>query len=190
MREGGMRAAYFAERTCRWARFRHANPQFSDGQLVQLAPTISRNVCLSSRDFPDDLLPLSLSAIQRCSPSFRQRCPVRQKRHLVLSGVHSPSIRPSIGTENPIPEEMDHREIAVRVPVMNEVQFLFASEPCKPLHPRSLYVVFLVEKDVRVKRQRTCDHLNREEIDWQYKVCTRRTPLSCQLLLRAQRRIC
>jgi hypothetical protein len=118
-----------------------------------------RNVCLSSRDFPDDLLPLSLSAIQRCSPSFRQRCPVRQKRHLVLSGVHSPSIRPSIGTENPIPEEMDHREIAVRVPVMNEVQFLFASEPCKPLHPRSLYVVFLVEKDVRVKRQRTCDHL-------------------------------
>ena len=90
-----------------------------------------------------------------------------------MSGVHSPSIRPSIGTENPIPEEMDHREIAVRVPVMNEVQFLFASEPCKPLHPRSLYVVFLVEKDVRVKRQRTCDHLNREEIDWQYKVCTR-----------------
>jgi hypothetical protein len=32
------------------------------------------------------------------------------------------SIRHSIGTENPIPEEMDHREIAVRVPVMNEVK--------------------------------------------------------------------
>jgi hypothetical protein len=47
-------------------------------------------------------------------------------------------IRPSISTENPIPEEMDHREIAVRVPVMNEVQFLFPSEPCKSLHPRSL----------------------------------------------------
>src|SRR6266852_5161518 len=78
------------------------------------------------------------------------------------------SIRPSISTENPIPEEMDHREIAVRVPVMNEVQFLFASEPCKPLHPRSLYVVFLVEKDVRVERHRTCDYLNHEEIDWQY----------------------
>jgi hypothetical protein len=60
-------------------------------------------------------------------------------------------IRPSIGAENPIPEEMDHREIAVRVPVMNEVQFLFPSEPCKPLQPRSLYVVFLVEKDVRVE---------------------------------------
>jgi hypothetical protein len=45
---------------------------------------------------------------------------------------------------------MDHREIAVRVPVMNEMQFLFPSEPCKSLKPRSLYVVFLVEKDVRV----------------------------------------
>jgi hypothetical protein len=50
-------------------------------------------------------------------------------------GLLSSSIRPSIGTENPIPEEMDHREIAVRVPVMNEVQLLFASEPCKPLKP-------------------------------------------------------
>jgi hypothetical protein len=42
---------------------------------------------------------------------------------------------------------VDHREIAIRVPVMNEVQLLFPSEPCKPLQPRSLYVVFLVEKD-------------------------------------------
>jgi hypothetical protein len=30
---------------------------------------------------------------------------------------------------------MYHREIAVRVAVMNEVQFLFPSEPCKPLKP-------------------------------------------------------
>ena len=77
------------------------------------------------------------------------------------------SIRPSIGTENPIPEEMDHREIAVCVPMMNEVQFLFPSEPCKPLKPRSVYVVFLVEEDVRVERHRTCDYLNDEEIDGQ-----------------------
>ena len=59
---------------------------------------------------------------------------------------------------------MDHREIAVRVPVMNEVQLLFPSEPCKPLKPRSLYMVFLVEKDVRVERRRTCGYLNEEEI--------------------------
>jgi hypothetical protein len=52
---------------------------------------------------------------------------------------------------------MDHREIAVRVPVMNEMQFLFPSEPCKSLKPRSLYVVFLIEKDVCVERRRTRD---------------------------------
>ena len=77
------------------------------------------------------------------------------------------SIRPSIGTENPIPEEMDHCEIAVRMPMMNEVQFLFTSEPCKSLKPRSVYVVFPVEEDVRVERHRTCDYLNDEEIDGQ-----------------------
>jgi hypothetical protein len=77
---------------------------------------------------------------------------------------------PPIGTENPIPEEMDHREIAVSMPVVDEVQFLFASEPRKPLKPRSLCVIFLVEKDVRVKRRRTCDHLNYEEINRQYEI--------------------
>jgi hypothetical protein len=75
--------------------------------------------------------------------------------------------RPPVSTENPIPKEMDHREIAVRVPMMNEVQLLFSSEPCKPLQSRSLYVVFLVEEDVRVERCRTCEYLNHEEIDWQ-----------------------
>ncbi len=68
---------------------------------------------------------------------------------------------------------MDHREIAARVSVMNEVQFLFASEPCKPLKPRSLDVVLLVEKYVRVERRRTCDYQNHKEIEWQYEICTR-----------------
>jgi hypothetical protein len=100
--------------------------------------------------------------IRRMSPPrIAEICPDRQSE-----GSASPkgsirlslrSIRPSIGTENPIPEEMDHREIAVRVPVMNEMQFLFPSEPCKSLKPRSLYVVFLVEKDMRVERRRTRD---------------------------------
>jgi hypothetical protein len=44
-------------------------------------------------------------------------------------------IRFSICTENPIPEKMDHREITIHVPVMNEMELLFASEPCKPLKP-------------------------------------------------------
>jgi hypothetical protein len=52
---------------------------------------------------------------------------------------------------------MDHREIAVRALVMNEMQLLFSPEPCKSLKPRSLYVIFLVEKDVRVERRRTRD---------------------------------
>jgi hypothetical protein len=56
----------------------------------------------------------------------------------VLRQARLSSIRPSIGTENPIPEKMDHRKITVRVPVMNKVQLLFASEPCKLLKPRSL----------------------------------------------------
>ena len=68
---------------------------------------------------------------------------------------------------------MDHREIAVGVPVMNEVQFLFPFEPCKPLKSRSLYVVFLVEKDMRVVGRRTGDDLNHEEINRQDEVGTR-----------------
>ena len=62
---------------------------------------------------------------------------------------------------------MDHRKIAVRAPVMNEVQLLFPSEPRKPLKSRSVYVVFLVEKDVRVERRRTGNYLNQEKIEWQ-----------------------
>jgi hypothetical protein len=34
-------------------------------------------------------------------------------------------------------------------------------------------VIFLVEKDVRVKRRRTCDHLDYEEINRQYQICKR-----------------
>jgi hypothetical protein len=60
------------------------------------------------------------------------------------------SIRPSIGTKNLIPEEVNYTKITIRVPVMNKVQFLLASEPRKPLKPRSLYVIFLVKKDMRV----------------------------------------
>ena len=82
-------------------------------------------------------------------------------------------IQSSISTEHPIPEEIDHREIAVGVSMMREVQLLFVSKPCEPLKPRALYVVFLVEKDVRVKGRGTCDCLNHEEIKWQDEICTR-----------------
>jgi hypothetical protein len=48
------------------------------------------------------------------------------------------SIRPSIGTENLIPEEVNYTKITIRVTVMNKVQFLPASEPRKSLKARSL----------------------------------------------------
>ena len=66
-------------------------------------------------------------------------------------------IRHSIGTENLVPEKVNYTKIAIRVTVMNKVQFLLASEPRKSLEPRSLDVIFLVEKDVPVKRCRACD---------------------------------
>jgi hypothetical protein len=67
-------------------------------------------------------------------------------------------IRLSIGAENLIPKEMNYTKITIRVTVMNKVKFLAASEPRKPLKPRSLQVIFLVEKDVRVKRCRAYDY--------------------------------
>src|SRR4030088_3229109 len=80
--------------------------------------------------------------------------------------------RTSVGTENPIPEDMDHREIAISVPVMNKVKFLFPSEPSKPLKPRSIHVVFFVKKNVRIERYRTGGYQNQEDVDRQYEVCT------------------
>jgi hypothetical protein len=94
-------------------------------------------------------------------------------RHQLLRIAPDSGIRPSIGTENPIPEEIDHREIAVRMAVMSEVKFLHPSEPCKPPKPRSLDVVFLVEKDMRVVGRRTGDDLNHEEINRQDEIGTR-----------------
>ena len=73
-------------------------------------------------------------------------------------------IRHSIGTENLVPEEVNYTKIAIRVTVMNKVQFLLASKPRKPLKPRPLYVIFLVEKNMRVKRRRACDYRDHEKI--------------------------
>ena len=84
----------------------------------------------------------------------------------VLSNVRRP-----VSTKDPIPEEMDHGEIAVRMPMMDKMQRLFPSEPCKPLKPRSLHMVFLVEKDVRVERHSTCDYLNYKKFSRQCEVC-------------------
>jgi hypothetical protein len=41
----------------------------------------------------------------------------------------------SIGTQNPVSEEVDHSKIAIGAAVMDKVQFLFPSEPCIALKP-------------------------------------------------------
>ena len=74
------------------------------------------------------------------------------------------AVRASIGAKNLIPEEMDYTKITIGVTVMNKVQFLLASEPRKPFKARSLYVILLVEKDVRVKRRRTCNYHHHKKI--------------------------
>jgi hypothetical protein len=59
---------------------------------------------------------------------------------------------------------VNYTKIGIRVAVMGKVQFLPASEPGKLLKPRSLYVILLVEKDVRVKRRRTRDYHHHKKI--------------------------
>ena len=66
--------------------------------------------------------------------------------------------------ENPIPEEVNYTKIAIRVAVMDKVQFLLAPEPRNPLKPRSLYVILLVEKDVNVTRRRAGDYHHHKQI--------------------------
>jgi hypothetical protein len=83
------------------------------------------------------------------------------------------SNRPSVSSEQPVPEKIDHREIAVRVAVVNEMQLLPAPEPCISPKARPLYVVFLIEKDVRVERRRTSNYQGHEEIYRKYEKYTR-----------------
>jgi len=48
---------------------------------------------------------------------------------------------------------MDTAKLLFAVPVMNEMQFCFPSEPCKSAEAAILYVVFLVRKRRAVKRR-------------------------------------
>jgi hypothetical protein len=80
------------------------------------------------------------------------------RKNGALRPILCAEIRPSISTKNLIPEEVNYTKITIRVTVMNKVQFLLASEPREPLKPRSLHVILLIEKDVCIKRRRTCDY--------------------------------
>ena len=65
---------------------------------------------------------------------------------------------------------MNHTKIAIRVTVMNKVQFLLMPKPRKSLKPRSLDVIFLVEKDMRVERRRACDCRDHKKIQRQWEI--------------------
>ncbi len=71
-------------------------------------------------------------------------------------------VRLSKGTQQSVPEEVDHRIVAAHVSVMNEVQFLFTSEPCEPPQARFLDMILFVKKNMRVERSGAHDLLHNE----------------------------
>ena len=93
---------------------------------------------------------------------------VAQTEHLTLASGVADNVAALIVADNAALDQKlaadGSTKIAIRVTVMNEVQFLPAAEPRKPLKPRPLYVIFLVEKDMHVKRRRACDYHHHKKI--------------------------
>jgi len=60
---------------------------------------------------------------------------------------HSASSRfdTAIGAEQPIPEEIDHREVVVPVAMVDEMELLLSPEPRKAAKPRSLNMILIVD---------------------------------------------
>ena len=71
--------------------------------------------------------------------------------HAGLANIH---VGISVGSENSVPEEVDHREIAVRVQMVDKVKLLLAPEPSEACEPRSFGMVLLVKIYVRAERHR------------------------------------
>lgn len=70
------------------------------------------------------------------------------------SGSGNIHVRTSVGSKQSVPEEVDHREIAVRVQMVDEVKLLFAPEPSEASEGRSLGVVLLVKIYMRTEGYR------------------------------------
>lgn len=73
------------------------------------------------------------------------------ERNHKIEELRSSCIRTSVSAENSVPKEMNHRKIAAGMSVVDEMLFLFASEPRKAQEPRPLHVKFLVEEYMRIK---------------------------------------
>jgi len=95
----------------------------------------------------------------------RQVCPSGPTRHLSIAGLENVRIGTSVGSEQSVPEEVDHREIAVCVQVVDEVTLLLAPEPSETREFRSCDMVFLVKIYVRIERRRTCKGHYDEQIE-------------------------
>jgi hypothetical protein len=63
------------------------------------------------------------------------------------SRCHSASSRcdTAIGVEQPIPEEIDHREVVIPVAMVYEMELLLLPEPRKAAKPRSSYMILTVD---------------------------------------------
>src|SRR5580698_5552010 len=84
--------------------------------------------------------------------------------------------RASARSERPqhsVPKEIENREIAVGMTVMQEVKFLLAPEPGEPAKPRSFHMIFPVKEDVRVERRGAGSGLHDEEVERQDEVGAR-----------------
>jgi hypothetical protein len=90
---------------------------------------------------------------RRANPPHRPPC--REGEHLTrrlsVPGLANVRVRTSVGSENSVPEEVDHREIAVRAQMVDEVKLLFAPEPSEAREVRTFDVVLLVQIYVRVE---------------------------------------
>lgn len=67
-------------------------------------------------------------------------------------GVH---VGTSVGSEQSVPEEVNHCKIAVRVQMMDKVKLLLAPEPSEACEARSIGVICFVQIYVRAERRRT-----------------------------------
>ena len=70
-------------------------------------------------------------------------------RRLCVPDLASVRVRTSVGSENSVPEKVDHREIAVPVQMVDKVKLLLAPEPSEACEDRSVGVVLLVKIYVR-----------------------------------------
>ena len=79
-----------------------------------------------------------------------------------LANIH---VRILVGSEQSVPEEVDHRKIAVGVQMMEEVKLLFASKPSEACEVRSLGVVLIVKVYVQAERRRAGSGDYEEQIE-------------------------